>query len=178
MCIRDSNGGKDLQLDTSNCRIDVYDGMDNQAMFFQMPTIQAFHSIVPGSIMEFYPTIGVQRDVGSRPDVKYYGLRGLTSCRWLLDPITSGETFEQDGKTEMPGWKYVDTRNGFDIWENQYFIPMGFCYDSYITREEYDRVSEDNRNLLLLKTMVLDDEQVLRYGCLLYTSTGFSISDF
>ena len=29
--------------------------------------------------------------------------------------------------------------------------PMGFCYDSYITREEYDRVSEDNRNLLLLK---------------------------
>ena len=161
------NGGKDLQLDTSNCRIDVYDGMDNQAMFFQMPTIQAFHSIVPGSIMEFYPTIGVQRDVGSRPDVKYYGLRGLTSCRWLLDPITSGETFEQDGKTEMPGWKYVDTRNGFDIWENQYFIPMGFCYDSYITREEYDRVSEDNRNLLLLKTMVLDDEQVLRYGDIL-----------
>lgn len=60
------NGGKDLGIDTSDCRIDVYDGMDNQAMFFQMPTIQAFHSIVPGSVMEFYPTIGIQRDVATR----------------------------------------------------------------------------------------------------------------
>ena len=161
------NGGKDLGIDTSDCRIDVYDGMDNQAMFFQIPTIQAFHSIVPGSVMEFYPTIGIQRDVATRPDVKYYGLRGLTSCRWLLDPTTSGGTFEQDGEPQMPGWEYVGTRNGFDIWENQYFIPMGFCYDSYITREEYDQVPEDDRNLLLLKTMVLDDEQALRYGDIL-----------
>ena len=95
------NGGKDLGIDTSDCRIDVYDGMDNQAMFFQMPTIQAFHSIVPGSVMEFYPTIGIQRDVATRPDVKYYGLRGLTSCRWLLDPTTSGGTFEQDGSMSV-----------------------------------------------------------------------------
>ncbi len=126
------NGGKDLGIDTSDCRIDVYDGMDNQAMFFQMPTIQAFHSIVPGSVMEFYPTIGIQRDVATRPDVKYYGLRGLTSC---------------------------------------------------ITREEYDQVPEDDRNLLLLKTMVLDDEQALRYGDILnhfeglnsvsYTESGY-----
>ena len=28
-------------------------------MYWQIPTIQAFHSIVPGSIMEFYPSIGV-----------------------------------------------------------------------------------------------------------------------
>ena len=177
------NGGKDLGIDTSDCRIDVYDGMDNQAMFFQMPTIQAFHSIVPGSVMEFYPTIGIQRDVATRPDVKYYGLRGLTSCRWLLDPTTSGGTFEQDGEPQMPGWEYVGTRNGFDIWENQYFIPMGFCYDSYITREEYDQVPEDDRNLLLLKTMVLDDKQALRYGDILnhfeglnsvsYTESGY-----
>lgn len=161
------NGGKDLHLDTSNSRIDVYDGMDNQAMFFQLPTIQAFHSIVPGSVMEFYPTIGVQRDVGSRPDVKYYGLRGFTSCRWLLDPTGSGKSFEENDQPQMPGWKFVDTRNGFDIWENEYFIPMGFCYDSYITREEYDEAPEDDRNLLLLKTMVLDDDQAMRYGDIL-----------
>ena len=59
--------------------------MDNQAMFWQMPTIQAFHSIVPGSIMEFYPSIGVTRDVGSRPETDVYGLRALTSTRWLFD---------------------------------------------------------------------------------------------
>lgn len=178
------NSGKDLQLEgMENSRIDVYDGMDNQAMFFQLPTIQAFHSIVPGSLMEFYPTIGVQRDVASRPDVKYYGLRSFTSCRWLLDPVKTGKSFEEDEETKMPGWSFVDTRNGFDIWENTYYIPMGFCYDSYITREEYENTPQDDRHLLLLKTMVLDDEQALRYGDILnhfedakgvtYTKSGY-----
>lgn len=157
------NGGSDIDLpDTENCRIDVYDGMDNQAMFWQIPTIQAFHSIVPGSIMEFYPTIGVQRDVGSRPDVSTYGLRGLTSCRWLFDPVTSGGTFGKDGDMldpQMPGWTYYDTQNGFDIWENQYYIPLGFSYDYYITRTEYEQsVSESLRHLLLLKAVVVEDE--------------------
>lgn len=94
------NGGKDIKLpDIKNCRIDVFDGMDNQAMYWQIPTIQAFHSIVPGSIMEFYPSIGVQRDVGSRPEVKYYGLRGLTSCRWLFDPVGTGKLLPVKRKT-------------------------------------------------------------------------------
>ena len=164
------NAGDNISLpDTETCRIDVYDGMDNQAMFWQIPTIQAFHSIVPGSIMEFYPTIGVTRDVGSRPETDVYGLRGLTSCRWLFDPILSGENFggETGNDPVMPGWTYYDTQNGFDIWENQYYIPMGFSYDYYVTREEYDECMESNRHLLLLKALVLSDEQVEKYGTLL-----------
>ena len=156
------NGGEDISLpDTTNCRVDVFDGMDNQAMFWQMPTIQAFHSIVPGSIMEFYPTIGVQRDVASRPDTDVYALRGLTSCRWLFDPVATGDRFggPEGDDPAMPGWTYYATQNGFDIWENQYYIPMGFSYDYYITREEYDAVSESNRHLVLLKALVLSDEQ-------------------
>lgn len=35
-------------------------------MFWEVQSIQAFHSIVPGSLMEFYDSIGVQRDVASR----------------------------------------------------------------------------------------------------------------
>ena len=174
------NGGKDISLpDLQNSRIDVYDGMDNQPMYWQLPTIQAFHSIVPGSIMEFYPTIGVQRDVGSRPDVKYYGLRGLTSCRWLFDPVLSGKSFAGEGGAEpaMPGWHYYATQNGFDIYENEYYIPLGFSYDYYITRSEYNSVAEDNRNLILLKAIVLPDDSAKKYSGILkhYTdSVNFS----
>ena len=174
------NGGEDISLpDTENCRIDIYDGMDNQAMFWQIPTIQAFHSIVPGSVMEFYPTIGVQRDVGSRPDTDVYGLRGLTSCRWLFDPIPMGGNFGgADGQTpEMPGWTYYADQNGFHIWENQYYIPMGFSYDYYITREEYDAVTESNRHLLLLKAIVLSDEQAERYDGILQHADTLSLPE-
>ena len=54
-------------------------------MFWQVQSIQAFHSIVPGSLMEFYDSIGVQRDVASRPDTAHYGLRALTSVKYFFD---------------------------------------------------------------------------------------------
>ncbi len=170
------NGGANINLpDTTNSRIDVYDGMDNQPMFWQIPTIQAFHSIVPGSIMEFYPSIGVQRDVGSRPDVKYYGLRGLTSCRWLFDPAGTGKLFAGEAKDNpaMPGWTYYATQNGFDIYQNDYYIPMGFSYDYYITKTEYDQVPKDNRNLILLKTIVIPDASVPKYAGMLQHYTDY-----
>ena len=158
------NKGAEISLPDSSrfSRIDVFDGMDNQGMYWQKPTIQAFHSIVPGSVMEFYPTIGVQRDVGSRPDVKYYGLRGLTSCRWLFDPTDFGKKFTGENGTAMPGWSYYATQNGCDIYKNDYFIPMGFSYDSYITRSEYNNLPEDDRNLLLLKAVVLEDSDAAK----------------
>ena len=164
------NKGSGISLpdETTFSRIDVYDGMDNQAMYWQRPTIQAFHSIVPGSVMEFYPTIGVTRDVGSRPDVSVYGLRGLTSCRWLFDPVSSGKDFaDSNGKTAMPGWTYFATQNGCRVYRNDAFIPMGFSYDSYLTRSQYDSSSQADRHLLLLKAIVLEDKDAAKYSGLL-----------
>ena len=164
------NKGEDISLPddgTTFCRVDVYDGMDNQAMFWQRPTIQAFHSIVPGSIMEFYPTIGVTRDVGSRPDTSVYGLRALTSTRWLFDPISVGKDFTSSGTTLMPGWTYYATQNGCRIYQNEYFIPMGFSYDNYITRTEYNASTQSQRHLLLLKAIVLEDADAEKYADLL-----------
>lgn len=171
------NKGRDLDLpDLDHVRSDFYRAMDNQAMYWQIPSIQAFHSIVPGSVMEFYPTVGVTRDVGSRPDVKYYGLRALTSCRWLFDNIHDSQSFcDETGTTQMPGWVYYDTQNGFDVWENQYYIPMGFSYDYYVRRGEYDSTPEASRHLLLLKGIVLDEEQIVKYGDLV---TPLSASEY
>lgn len=132
-------------------RVDFYDGMDNQGMFWQMPTIQAFHSIVPGSVMEFYPTIGIARGVATRPEVSHYAVRSLTSVRWLFDYANSNGKenkstfFESNGVTQMPGWTYVDTQNDFKIYENEYYIPMGFTYDAMLTRSQYNALSQSNR---------------------------------
>lgn len=138
-------------------RVDVYDGMDNQAMFWKLPTIQAFHSIVPASVMEYYPTVGVDRGVGSRPEPKYYGIRALTSTKYL---------FVDQQKTEyeiLPGFEFYANQNGFDIYINNYFVPMGFTYDSAIPRSEYDSISEGYRHLAQLKAIVLEDEDYEKY---------------
>ena len=164
------NNGEDVHLDDDlqNVRSDFYETMDNIGMFWQIPTIQAFQSVVPGSIYSFYPTVGVPRDVASRPEVKYYGIRSLLSVKYLFDYAYDDDDFEnEDGKTRMPGYSYVDTQNGYKIYENKNYIPYGFYFDSYITEEQYDDCEEENRHLLLLKAMVLTEEQEKKYGDLM-----------
>ena len=154
--------------DLQNVRSDFFDTMDNVGMFWQIPNIQAFHSIVPGSIYDFYPSVGVTRDVGSRPETQYYGLRSLLSVKYVFDYAYDDEEFQNDeAQTRMPGYKYIDRQNGFNIFENKNYIPYGFYFDSYITEDQYYDCTEENRHLLLLKAMVLSDEQIDKYGDLM-----------
>ena len=151
-------GREKLYIDDDDFyRVDVYEGMDNQAMFWHLPTIQAFHSIVPPSVMEYYPTVGVERGVGSRPEPEYYGIRALTSTKYL---------FIDQQKNEykiLPGFEFYSSQNGFDIYINNYFVPMGFAYDSIISRTQYDSISKGYRHLAQLKALVLEDEDYEKY---------------
>ncbi len=163
-------GGDKIHLpeDGQFSRVDMNSGMDNQAMFWGLSSINAFHSIVPGSVMEFYPTIGIDRGVATRPESSHYAVRSLLSTRWLFDFANDNQTeykqaedmFEVDGVTKMPGWSYYDKQNGFYIYENDNYIPMGFTYDQYLTRAEYDEMSQSDRELVLLKALVVEEEDV------------------
>ncbi|MDD3693623.1 MAG: YfhO family protein [Oscillospiraceae bacterium] len=158
-------------------RVDFNNDLDNLGMFWQMPTIQAFHSIVPGSVMEFYPTVGVERNVGSRPDTSHHVLRGLLSVRWLFDYANDDnlqsksessyftQTDEYDNETKkMPGWSYYDEQNGYFIYQNDEYIPPGFTYDMYMTRTQYDSMDKNSREFSLLKAIVLEDKDAKKYG--------------
>ncbi len=150
--------------DIHSVRSDFYEPMDNMGMYWQIPTIQAFHSIVPGSVMDFYKSIGVERSVGSRPDKDVYGIRSLLSVKYLFDYTGDSKNFVNGLKTtEMPGWEFLMGKNKYNVYVNNYYIPYGFTYDEYITEDEYEIVGEDNRHLLLLKAMVLTDEQAEKY---------------
>lgn len=163
------NGGANVPMtDLQSCRSDFYESMDNAAMFWQIPSIQAFHSIVPGSVMEFYDSIGVQRDVGSRPKVSHYAIRGLLSVRWLFDDDSDTEYFagEAMDKTAMPGWAYYGNANGYDIWENEFYVPMGFTYQYYLPRSEYEELSKGSdtsvgqRELSMMRALVVENEDI------------------
>ncbi|MBR6791309.1 MAG: YfhO family protein [Oscillospiraceae bacterium] len=147
-------------------RIDMYsDGdsrcMDNFPMFWQIPTIQTFHSVVPGSVFTFYESIGVERNVASRPPYTLDGLRTLTSCKYYL--CYAGETRDHT----IDGFEFLVSENGFDIYENTNFIPMGFTYDYYVDDEAFEDWDIKHRDRLLLEAMYLTDEQIEKYGHIL-----------
>lgn len=139
-----------------NVRSDVLDGMDNQAMFWQIPNIQAFHSIVPGSITEFYESLGVGRGVGSRPEPSHIWLRSFLSVKYLFDPNNKEDI-------NIYGWKRLDKQNNFTIWENENYIPFGFIYSQYATKDQFDVTDKSSREKLLLNAILLDDLQITKY---------------
>ncbi|MEE1218741.1 MAG: YfhO family protein [Ruminococcus sp.] len=165
---RDGITIKDIDDDAVRC--DFYECVDNTQMFWKLQSINCFQSSVSPSIMKFYDSLGVTRDVASRPDTNYYGIRSFLSCKYLFDYVDDGEKgsavsfLYQDGDTKMPYWKHIATQNGFDIYENECYIPMGFTYDSFITMEEFDRIDNVHRSETSLYAMVLTKEQMKKYS--------------
>lgn len=170
------NGGEDLNLqDVKEVRSDFYECTDNLGMYWQIPNIQAFQSIVPGSIMDFYPTFDSDRDVASHPDTNLYGLRGVLSVKYLFDnPADADDFIDDDGNTKMPGFQYIDTRNGVNIYENKYYVPMGFMYNDFICEEEFNNISTESKDKALMKAMVLSQSQMKKYASI----TGYEDGDF
>ena len=156
------NQGADITLDDVNeVRSDFIEAPDNLGMYWQIPSVRAFHSIVPASIMRFYNSSGEQRDVGSRAAYEHYGFRALLSVKYLF--IKSGAYEEGDSRI-FPGFEYLRAENGYDIYENKYYIPMGFTYDSYYCEEEYLNLSGSVQHLALLKGLVLTQYQMKKYA--------------
>lgn len=144
-------------------RVDFFECFENMGLYWNMPSIRCFHSVVPASIMEFYPTVDVTRDVSSKPDFGYYELRSLLSVRYLYSD--ADETTENS--LLCRGFEYSHTENGYNIYENENYIPMGFTFDEYITEEQYYSVPDHYRSELLIASLVLTDSQILRYDSVL-----------
>lgn len=157
--------------DIKNVRSDFYDSVDNSAMYLNIPSIQAFHSVVTPSIMTFYKSLDITRTVASEPDTDSYGLRGLFSCKYLF--CDNRSKFEEKGKTEMPGWSYLKNIKGFKVYKNDHFIPMGFMYDKFITKSEFQTIDEEFRSEAILKAMVLSSEDIRKFNNL----TGYTDED-
>lgn len=157
--------------DLEQVRSDFYECTDNTAMFWKVPSINCFQSSVSTSIMQFYESLGITRDVASRPNFAAYGLRALLSCKYYFDYVpdnddkASDECFVDElGNTKMPCWRLLKTTDNFDVYENQCYIPMGFCLDAYVTEEEFARVDKRHNTEATLYAMILTREQMEKYA--------------
>lgn len=121
-----------VSLEDEFYRVDTFDEMDNLAMFWGLPTINAFHSIVPASITEYYDLIEYRRNVGSRIEPDEIGVRGITN---VLYSFVSEEKVTNN-YSPMLGFSYLDTQHGYQIYQNDYFIPFGVGYDNQVTHAQ------------------------------------------
>ena len=131
----------------------------------EKPCLQFFNSTVTPSIMEFYPLVGVKRDVSSKPEQDLYALRGLLGVRYIMMPLDKTGAFEE----ECGQWGYTRAFSDetFAFYKNENALPMGFAYDAYVTMEELEKTEESKRGNVLVRAVALTDEQAEKYGGLL-----------
>ncbi|MEG1932630.1 MAG: YfhO family protein, partial [Pygmaiobacter sp.] len=143
-------------------RTDTYECYDNLGLFLNVPCIRSFNSTVTPSILEFYPTVGVKRDVSSKPELDLFALRGLLSVEYLLCPLD--QKTELAAKVDSTGFAFAYNSGEYAVFRNNHTVPMGFTYDYYLLEEDLDTLSDERRGELLLRAILLTEEQAQRYG--------------
>ncbi len=152
----------------------------NYDMVWGIPSIHCFLSTVPAQIFDFLKGAGgIERTVETSIPVERAGMRAILSARYYFEnaDISKNRVYYNDEGTE--GYVYSDTVNGFDIFENSNFIPMGFTYDCYITESEWEDLDPKECDYELSRVVVLPDdaEFELPYGTELRELTAEDILD-
>ena len=148
-------------LPEGDYRIDTYKIHDNIGMWLDKSCLQYFGSTAAPSILSFYPGLGVKRDVRSEPEITNYALRGLLSVEYLITTPEQRESFEDEADA---GWTYLADVDGYTLYHNDNYVPMGFTYDYYVTEATYETSIKTLRSNLLMRALVLTDEDVAQYG--------------
>lgn len=87
------------------------------------------------------------------PDDSTNELRTLLGVKYYYDLYPADELPVPEGFT------YLRTEDGIDVYENESFIGLGFSYDNYITRSEYEAMGiEGSAASLMLNTLVVEDK--------------------
>ena len=180
----------------------VEDDASNRPIVWGYAPSEAFISTPSPSVFSVFKNLQTERMMTSHVDRDERGLRALLSTRYYLyrnlsfeenspriirEPDT-GSTDENGMRTDTDSkedsipryFKYQGDNDGFSIYENEYFIPMGFTFESFVRESEIREIlypDDDKSELkqynllkadsLLVKDLILSDEQAEKYSDLL-----------
>lgn len=162
-------------------RMDLYnkDGstrshIDNYGIYWNLPSIQCFNSTVPSAILDFYPKVNVTRNVASRPANTLYGLRGFLSVKYCFVEKRHVSKFSMQGFTEEPVSQQnlmSDGTYGFNVYENENYLPMGFTYEAFMKESEFEKIGKADRHIYLCSYLVVPDDMAEYYSTILPEAT-------
>ena len=165
--------------DDSFYRVETYGVTNNANMLWGMYGFRSFHSILPGSAFEYYSGMGFNRSVNTDPDGSYYAMRSVNSTKYLV--IQSYKLEYSDTKTlleNLKNFEKIDEQDGFTIFKNKAYIPIGYSNSYYISDDEYEKIAKSNRDNMLARAVVLTDEQIEKYSDILPELEPDRYSDF
>lgn len=146
-------------------RIEAPDEMNNVNMLWNKSSLQSFTSIIPSSTFELYDLLDIERTVNSKPETSHYALRSLTRVKYLILPSDYSEKKRTEVLDDLRSFSFLKSENGYDIYENEYVMPMGTAYDTYVLNDDMKKSSQGE--LMMIGSVALTEEQAQKYSDLL-----------
>lgn len=121
-----------------------------------------YYSVVPASVSNYF------QELGMNTLQRQFLFRGLDG-RTLLNTLASTKYFsmEKDGKYNIIpfGYKYLKDVTAKDgtvdsIYINKNYISLGYTYDSYMTKEEYNKLNAVEKQEALMQCAVIDENDI------------------
>ena len=150
-------------------RIETDGTSTNYEMVWGYPTIHCFESTVSSGIFDFYQGIGPGRTVDSKLNFTHNGARAILSAHYYLENqlVHSDKSYTKEGG--LLGYRKIGESDGYSIYENQYFIPIGFTFDRFMTQDTYSLLLDQDKTAadrVLVRDLILSDEDAEKYGAL------------
>lgn len=139
-------------------RIEMDETRFNYGMLLDKPSVSAFISTISGSIMDFYHFAGIEREVESKIPYDRPGIRSLLSIRYYLCNEKEMQATWLDSENVPTGYEKMGEKTGFSIYENANALRMGTVFSSFMLRSEYEKLTAEEKDLLLVYALVIEDE--------------------
>jgi hypothetical protein len=143
------------QQDKSFYRVDK----NYLSVFFKDPLMQNYNGVTaynslnnPGTI-EFLKALNVPFLIGAVNNIS-----GLDS-RQILQALVGVKYFLTKSGAAIPfGYKYVTAFGDVRIFKNEYSLPLGFTFDTYMTMHDFNKLQIHQKDEVLLKAFVTDSD--------------------
>ncbi len=140
--------------DSKDYRIDHSKQLRNYSYVSSKPSITVFESVQNSYSAEMASYFNMYNGtVSIIPEGTDNDFRTLLGVKYYYDLHTEDEL-------PIPeGFSHVRNDNGIDVYENDNFIGIGFTYEYYMTRTEFESIqTHDKAASIMLNTLVVEDE--------------------
>ena len=128
-------------------RADIYDSSINASLIGNYYGTSEYFSMVNKYIPEFYEELVISPGIRDALHI----LRGLDGRQEILSLLSVSQymDFETNNNDERTS----------TIKENEYYLPLGFTYDSYVEQETFEQLSPLEKSSTLVDSVILENPE-------------------
>ena len=157
---------KEVQFDDIVRSNNNYSCNTNLGYIIKNANVRVFNSNINGSVFNFYNSIDYSRIVTT--DLDDDRLNDFLSVKYY---ISCGEDYVN------PNYELIKSGD-VSVYENRNYREMGLVFNNYISNDEFNNLSLDEKYNTLLNSIILNEDQIDRYYSLFDKDVSILINNF